>query len=150
MPVFHPLPIMGDYCRMTVYCLPQDTKPFEDLGFGKEGTDEDGVVEMLDPQANHAHCGDLPTNIPWFGRHTEGEEYGPANLACLGDGEVHEQEINIAGDGCVFPCPVKTPALFHRAVAEYHTLYEKFTKAERIVRRRGRKAAKKKSTKPIK
>jgi hypothetical protein len=119
---------MGDRCHMTIYCRPQDTARFEELGFTTqifETAFNDGTVEMLDEEANYAHSGVLPTDIPWTGSHHEGSDYGPAELHCLGDGIVHEwQCATQMRDGYIFPNPILESEDFITAIARFHTFHE--------------------------
>lgn len=118
---------MGDRCHMTIYCRPQDTARFEDLGFTAQHDepDDNGTIEMLDPEANYAHSGDLPTDIPWHGHHHEGGEYGPAELHCCGDGIVHEWATDHSGgSGYVFPNPITESDDFIASIARFHTFHE--------------------------
>jgi hypothetical protein len=118
---------MGDRCHMTIFCRPQDTARFEELGFTAQTDepDDDGTVEMLDEEANYAHHGVLPTDIPWTGSHNEGGDYGPAELHCLGDGIVHEwQCATQMRDGYIFPDPICASAAFIDAIARFHTFHK--------------------------
>lgn len=96
---------MGDRCHMTVYCRPQDVPRFEELGFTAQidPIPPDATeVEMIDEEANYAHFGDLPTDIPYHGWHHEGGDYGPAEFAC--DGTTYaEWETGHGISGYVFP-----------------------------------------------
>lgn len=77
---------MGDRCYMKLICEKVHAPLFEDLGFVEEG-DHDGrggLVEMVDEQANYAHYEELPTNVPYFGFHGSGCEYGDMAFACDG------------------------------------------------------------------
>jgi hypothetical protein len=114
---------MGDRCHMTIFCRPQDTAHFEELGFTAQT--ERGTIEMIDPEANYAHYGNLPTDIPWTGSHHEGGDYGPAELHCLGDGIVHEWECATSlRDGYVFPDPIRESEAFITAIARFHTFHK--------------------------
>ena len=116
---------MGDRCHMTIYCRPQDTARFEELGFITECQLADDTVEMFDEQANYAHSGHLPTDIPWTGSHHEGGDYGPAELHCLGDGIVHEWQCATSlRDGYVFPDPILESEAFIAAIARFHTFHK--------------------------
>lgn len=76
---------MGDRCHMEVNCRRCDAHMFEKIGFAIEGTDDDGSVYLYDDDANHAHCNEMPTNIPYTGMNGPGDDYGPAVFACDGD-----------------------------------------------------------------
>lgn len=81
---------MGDRCYMTVRCRKVDAHIFEELGFRDDSDtqgriNETGIVVLVDEQANYAHSGDLPTNIPWTGRSEAGGSYGAVEWACDGN-----------------------------------------------------------------
>jgi hypothetical protein len=128
---------MGDRCHMTIYCRPQDTARFEELGFTAqipETAFNDGTIEMLDEEANYAHHGSLPTDIPWTGSHHEGGDYGPAELHCLGDGIVHEWETDHSGgSGYVFPNPITQSTDFIAAIARFHTFHDTRSQALQLL-----------------
>jgi len=75
---------MGDRCYMTVWCRPQDVATFTAIGFIEEKRTE-FYVHMVDEQANYAHSGDMPTDIPYTASHASGGDYGSAMLACDGE-----------------------------------------------------------------
>jgi len=79
---------MGDRCYMEVTCRREDVARFEELGFSIQKWDnpqpEAPVVTMVDEEANYAHYGEMPTNVPYFGHNTAGGEYGDAVFACDG------------------------------------------------------------------
>lgn len=78
---------MGDHCYMQVTCRRQDQPTFEELGFHLdfEEAPDCPIVELLDEQANHAHHGDLPTNVPFLASHGAGGNYGDGKIACDGN-----------------------------------------------------------------
>ena len=78
---------MSDCCYMSVTCRKQDAKRFEDIGFeeiDEEETPKGILVEMEDEQANAAHYGKLPIDIPYYGFSGSGGDYGPSLFACDG------------------------------------------------------------------
>ena len=75
---------MGDRCYMSLVCRRQDKERFEELGFVLNCRDEGPLLEMEDAEANYAHCGDLPKDIPYHGSHGAGGDYGPGVFACDG------------------------------------------------------------------
>ena len=80
---------MSDRCYMEVRCKKEHAPIFEKLGFVIR--DEDyapGIVELADEQANYAHSGDMPNEVPYFGWHDAGGNYGPHAFACDGNGYV--------------------------------------------------------------
>jgi len=74
---------MGDRCYMEITCRREDQGRFEALGFTAQGS-ASPFVEMVDDQANYAHYGNLPTDIPYHGHFGAGSEYGPGKVACDG------------------------------------------------------------------
>ena len=59
---------MGDRCYMQVTCRRKDVEEFESIDFtmqdwNNENPDSPTVV-MVDEEANHGHCDEMPTNIP--------------------------------------------------------------------------------------
>ena len=77
---------MGDRCYMEITCRCEDQKRFEALGFVAQDWNQTSPeqVVMTDEQANYAHYGKLPTDIPYHGHNTAGSEYGPGVVACDG------------------------------------------------------------------
>jgi hypothetical protein len=93
---------MGDRCYMELNCLRKDAAAFEELGFCLSGSDEDAqrpVVSMVCEEANYAHYGDMPKDIPYRGKHGAGGCYGPKHYACDG-ANYDEVEVGHEG-GCV-------------------------------------------------
>lgn len=90
---------MGDRCYMTITCRRQDAPRFEELGFCIQ---EDGptghTCEMVDEEANYAHSGDLPTDIPYYGENGVGGNYGAGVVACDGT-RYAEKDCGHDGDG---------------------------------------------------
>lgn len=79
---------MGDRCYMQVTCRRKDSEEFEDIDFtmqdwNNENPDSPTVV-MVDEEANHGHCDEMPTNIPYHGYNGHGDNYGDSAFACDG------------------------------------------------------------------
>jgi len=90
---------MSDVCCVEISCRRRDARRFAKFGFKVVDDDEgSGVVRMRDEAANYAHYGKLPKNIPYFGWHTSGGEYGPHEFAC--DGR-KTAEVETAVDGTI-------------------------------------------------
>ena len=106
---------MSDRCYVEVTCRKRDAARFEklgfkvlddgnlegcvlaDLGLGTPSEDKDsGLVSMHDEQANYGHYGEMPKDIPYFGWHGPGGEYGPCRFAC--DGKKY-LEVDASQDG---------------------------------------------------
>jgi hypothetical protein len=85
---------------MSVTCRRQDHARFEALGFQLEFDDDkkSPVIELIDNEANYAHCDKMPTDIPYYGSYGAGSCYGPGNVVC--DGQDYE-EIPASIDGYV-------------------------------------------------
>ena len=85
---------------MEITCRKQDQKKFEDLGFTAQDWDslppDSALVVMVDEEANYAHCGELPSDIPYRGINGAGGEYGHGAFAC--DGR-RFAELEIGHDG---------------------------------------------------
>ena len=77
---------MGDRCYMSVTCRREDKARFEELGFVLEieSSTTSLVIEMVDEQANYAHCDKMPANIPYYGINGAGSDYNAGNIACDG------------------------------------------------------------------
>lgn len=94
---------MGDTSYMQLVCKRNDQRVFEDLGFAAErdfGYPEfPGCVEMVDAEANFAHCSDLPTDLVYIGTHGPGYEYGSQSYAC--DGTTYLEQATDGSDGFV-------------------------------------------------
>ena len=77
---------MGDRCYMQVTCRREDLPRFEPLGFRLEfeQTTNCPIVELVDEEANSAHNGDLPTDVPFLASHGPGGNYGSGLIACDG------------------------------------------------------------------
>lgn len=95
---------MSDYVYMNLVCRAQDRERFESLGFREEHSVEvlpDGVVFLVDPQANYAHGSKLQEmargGCVFFGHYDAGAEF---------DGGY------VASDGTAFH---DVPALWHEA-----------------------------------
>src|ERR1051325_8192342 len=91
---------MGDRCYMEVTCRRKDVKCFEDLGFAMQDWNNENpdspTVVMVDEEANYAHSGRMPTNIPYHGHNGAGGCYGESAFAC--DGE-RFAEVEAGHDG---------------------------------------------------
>lgn len=125
---------MGDRCHMTIYCRPQDTARFEDLGFTAQDTPEsDGTIEMIDPEANYAHYGNLPDDIPWTGHHHKGVEYGPAELHCPGEGRIWEWETNTNHSAYCFSHPIIESHDFITEILQFNAFYEASLRTTRLL-----------------
>ena len=83
---------MGDRCYMEVTCRRQDQERFVALGFTAQDWNEPSnpaLVVMVDEEANYAHSGDMPTDIPYHGFNGGGGNFGDGALAC--DGKVYAE-----------------------------------------------------------
>lgn len=91
---------MGDRCYMHVTCRRQDRQKFEALGFELEFelSFECSIIEIADEEANYAHSGELPTDIPFLAWHGAGSNYGDGRMAC--DGK-NRAEVSGNEDGFV-------------------------------------------------
>ena len=73
---------------MELRCRRQDQERFEALGFTAQDWDKpasnSATIQMVDEEANYAHSGDLPTDIPYHGVHGAGYDYGSGAYACDG------------------------------------------------------------------
>ncbi len=83
---------MSDTCYMEVMCLREHQKRFIVLGFHLDNETEN-VAIMVDFEANFAHFGKLPTDIPYTAFHSYGGDYGPHLIACDG-----KRQVEIPGD----------------------------------------------------
>lgn len=83
---------MGDRCYMKVVCRKLDVGKFEELGFVEDLAAEGlpGCVDMHMEEANYALDGQMPTDVVYFGSHSEGGCYPGARFACLGRGKLVE------------------------------------------------------------
>ena len=75
---------MGDRCYMEVRTLEEHRKVFEDLGFDEVTEEGDGLVRLVDQEANYAHNDQLPTNIPYIAYNAAGGDYGESGYVCDG------------------------------------------------------------------
>jgi hypothetical protein len=89
---------MGDRCYMHITCRRKDQDLFEDIGFHLEFGEEENspVIEMVDQEANCAHCDEMPHNIPYFGHNGHGDNYSDGIFACTGK-RYAEVEAGYAG-----------------------------------------------------
>ena len=89
---------MSDHCFMQITCRREDQARFEALGFHNEckSSTDGSVVDLLDEEANYAHHDQLPQDIPYYGYHGAGGEYGAYDLAC--DGQTYA-EVETGRDG---------------------------------------------------
>lgn len=89
---------MGDRCYMRVTCRAADKKRFEDLNFAEDESAREGeLVDMVDEEANYAHSGNMPLDIPYFGFNGAGGDYGPAEFCC--DGETYCEQPKFEDGG---------------------------------------------------
>jgi len=98
---------MSDCCYVHVTCRRQDMERFEALGFHLEfeSTSQSVIVELADEEANYAHTGELPTDIPYTAWNGKGSEYGDYKMACDGEEFV---EVPASQDGFVVDWDYKT------------------------------------------
>lgn len=77
---------MGDRCYMKLTCRRQDLPRFEPLGFvvDHEADPNSPLVELMDEEANYAHHGDLPRDVPFLAEHGPGGNSGNGRVACDG------------------------------------------------------------------
>ena len=71
---------------MEIRCRKEHASRFVDLDFSNwsaERIQPEGVVTMVDEEANYAHTGEMPTDIPWEGW-SDGGSYGSFLYACDG------------------------------------------------------------------
>src|SRR5436190_3284594 len=78
--------IMGDRCYMHITCRRRDQETFEAIGFHVDFDQgpERAVIEMVDEEANYAHCDEMPKNVPYFGHNGHGDNYSDGIFACDG------------------------------------------------------------------
>lgn len=74
---------MGDSCYMQVRCARAHAHKFTEIGF-RIKKEQGLLMTLVDEQARYAHCGDIPTDIPWLGFNHAGESYGASRYACDG------------------------------------------------------------------
>ena len=80
---------MSDRCYMEVRCKKEHAPIFEKLGFTvRDEGYAPGIVELVDEGANYAHYNEMPNEVPYFGWHGAGGEYGSCAFACEGNGYV--------------------------------------------------------------
>lgn len=75
---------MSEYCFMRVTCAAQDASHFKKLGFQiveREGS----VLTLEDDEAFRGHRDRWPADILYEGRHTAGDEFNGAQIACDGN-----------------------------------------------------------------
>ncbi len=96
---------MGDRCYMRVTCRRQDVPRFEPLGFvlDYEADANHPIVELIDEEANYAHHGRLPADVPFLAEHGPGGNFGNGLVACDGHRQAdieagHEGGFVIAWD----------------------------------------------------
>lgn len=125
---------MGDRCYMTVWCRPQDVTRFTEIGFNlQEHTAGSFSEEMVDEEANYAHHGDMPADIPYHGWHASGGDYGPMDFACTGH-EFDEWEAGHGNNGYVFANePGESNAAWIEEVARFHAFRKIRDAAHKIV-----------------
>ena len=88
---------MGDRCYMEITCRRQDQERFRALGFEVQSEEANTrCLTMVDAEANYAHSGDLPTDIPYHGFNGPAFEYGSGACACDGQ-RYSELETGHAG-----------------------------------------------------
>ena len=78
---------MGERCSMTIRCRREHAARFETLGFSEEFEAEDKntpAVTLVDHEANWAHSGEMPTDVPWTGTSDACYSYGASRYACDG------------------------------------------------------------------
>lgn len=77
---------MGDRCYMHLTCRREDRELFEDIGFFLEYDQppERPILEMVDEEANYAHCDEMPKNVAYYGYNGAGGNYGQSSFACDG------------------------------------------------------------------
>lgn len=77
---------MGDRCYMHITCRREDRELFQLIGFHVQSdqTPDSAIIEMVDEEANYAHADEMPTNVPYYGHHGSGGNYGQHSLACDG------------------------------------------------------------------
>ena len=94
---------MSDRCYMELTCRRQDVQKFEALGFvAQSWNNPDGkspLILMVDEEANYAHSGDMPTDIPYHGFNGSGGNFGQGSFAC--DGKTYAEVETGHGGGFV-------------------------------------------------
>lgn len=86
---------MGDRCYMQIFCRREDRHKFDDLFTGHDGSPDGqpGVIMLSEMEANYAYgvgalrsddSGELPNDVPYYGGHGEGCEFGAGEFACDG------------------------------------------------------------------
>lgn len=96
---------------MEVTCLRKDMDKFAKLGFSlHDDQDDDGddseSVQMIDHDANSAHCGNLPM-VAFIANNDAAIEYGASETVCDGE-NIAEWECGNGQTGYVF-CEVDRP-----------------------------------------
>ncbi len=92
---------MSDRCYMELTCRRQDQKRFEALGFTAQDWKQDrpDLVVMVEEEADYAHSGKLPTDIPYHGFNGSGGNFGQGSFAC--DGRTYAEVETGHGGGFV-------------------------------------------------
>jgi hypothetical protein len=122
---------MGDRCYMHITCRRKDQELFEAIGFhiDLDHGPEKPVIDMVDDEANYAHCDEMPKNVPYFGHNGHGDNYSDGIFAC--DGRCYtEVEAGYAG-GFVVAWNTKTNQPDRkslRAVRRYLSVRDKVRK----------------------
>ena len=92
---------MSDRCYMEITCRPQDQERFEALGFVAQDWKQESpaLVILVDEEADYAHSGNLPPDVPYHGFNGPGGNYGQGALAC--DGKTYAEVETGHGSGFV-------------------------------------------------
>lgn len=120
---------------MELTCRRQDQGRFDALGFTAQDWNnpdaDSATIVMVDEEANYAHSGLMPADIPYHGCHGPGDEYGAGAYACDGQ-EYAEVETGHTGSYVVDwnearnrPTPRSLRSI-RRYIAVYKKVRERF------------------------
>ena len=111
---------MSDRCYMEITCRKEDQGRFEALGFVAQDWKQESpaLVVMVDEEADYAHCGNLPTDIPYHGFNGPGGNFGLGTFAC--DGKSFAEVETGHGGGFVVDWNHGTHRPFPRSLKSIH------------------------------
>jgi hypothetical protein len=87
---------MSDRCYMEITCRAADVERFTDIDFHVIEEQENGLLLMVDEEANYGHVSDIPKDLVYFGFAGAGGSYDACAFAC--DGQTYLEVLSLEHD----------------------------------------------------